>query len=70
MASDSVERPALLHATALAGAAQLRPDLGGGGLALVGVEPRLPVGAHVVDQRHERLALVRERVLDARRHLG
>src|SRR5688500_3475680 len=67
--SDSVKRAALLHATALAGAG-IGLELGGRWLALVSVEPCLAIGAHVVDQRHERLALVGERVLDARRHLG
>src|SRR4029453_18465866 len=52
-----------------------RADLGGDRLgrcggALVDAEGLAPAGAAVLVQRPERLALRRERVLDARRHLG
>src|SRR5262245_22727377 len=36
----------------------------------VAQQPALAVFAHVVDQRHEGAALLREPVLDPRRHLG
>src|SRR4051794_40259414 len=35
-----------------------------------GLEPLAPVGAHVLDDRHERAALRRQRVLDAWWNLG
>src|SRR5215218_7857491 len=38
--------------------------------AVVDAEVLTPVAAHVLDERHERLALRRERVLDAGRDLG
>src|SRR5579862_6921658 len=36
----------------------------------IAAEPLAPVDAHVVDQRHERQALLGEGVFDPRRHLG
>src|SRR3954468_3520290 len=42
-----------------------------GGLAAVALqEPPAAVGAHVLDQGHERLALLGERVLDSRGYFG
>src|ERR687896_761278 len=38
--------------------------------AVVHAQPLAPVAAHVLDQRHERLALRRKRVLDPWGHLG
>src|SRR5215212_6666699 len=43
---------------------------GGLGHAVAHAEPLAAVAAHVVDQRHQGLALGRERVLDPRRDLG
>src|SRR5215204_1375589 len=45
-------------------------DGGCGRLALLEREPATAVGAHVLDQRHEGAALVRELIGHARRHLG
>ena len=44
-------------------------DAGRDGLGVLG-QPAHAVAAHVLDQRHQRLALLGERVLDPRRHLG
>src|SRR6476469_10991194 len=48
------------------GRGRLRPSR----VAAGGTEPLAAVAAHVLDQRQQRLALVRQRVLDARRDLG
>src|SRR6185437_9192130 len=45
-------------------------ELGARALGAVHAEPVFAVGAHVVDDRQQRAALLRQRVLDARRHLG
>src|SRR5215208_2379630 len=48
----------------------LAPGFGRRGCAIVHAEPLAPVAAHVLDQRRNRHALRRQRVLHTRRHLG
>src|ERR671911_786919 len=48
----------------------LAPGFRRRGCAIVHAEPLAPVAAHVLDQRRNRHALRRQRVLHARRHLG
>src|SRR5829696_5824061 len=48
----------------------LAPGFGRRGSAIVHAEPLAPVAAHVLDQRRNRHALRRQRVLHTRRHLG
>src|SRR5829696_9342072 len=47
-----------------------RDGFGGRHGAVIHAEVLAPIAAHVLDQRQERLALLRQRVLHARRHLG
>src|SRR3954471_10467214 len=45
-------------------------DGGDGRLAVLDRQPAAPVGAHVLDQRHQGTALLGELIGDARGHLG